>query len=483
MAVSLKHTTQAVGTDAGNGEIRKAQWNEEHTLSLATGKLLGRSTAGTGAAEEITPSTGLTLSGGNLAVSTVPVANGGTGASDAATARTNLGAAAAAFPTLTGQASFDDGTAAAPSITNTGDTDTGVYFPAANQVGVSTDGVARATFNSSGGTISGSYGLVVNGQNVALSGDIANLSLNSSLYGYFNITTNTSIDGVASISAYDTSFNNGRVNFQNSTVSFSTTAYFSPFGTVSAPSISLLTDTNTGIYFPAADTLAVATGGVNRFQAGPSGQLGIGGANYGTSGQVLTSGGSGAAPSWTNVDGVNIQVFTTTGTYTPTSGYKWGIAFVTGGGAAGDGTTTSSSARVGGGAGGTAIGLLNLTTLGAVIATVGAGGTGTTGTGASGGASTLSTLLGNGSSGGTGGGSAGGIINIPGSSGGPAISTTTGGYGGGSFWGGGARGTPSGLTGESAQVYGGGGSGGCRSSVGGIAGSGAAGVIMIMEFK
>jgi hypothetical protein len=34
---------------------------------------------------------------------------------------------------------------------------------------------------------------------------------------------------------------------------------------------------------------------------GASGQIGIGGANYGTSGQVLTSNGSGASPSWTTV--------------------------------------------------------------------------------------------------------------------------------------------------------------------------------------
>lgn len=46
MAVSLKHTTQAVGTDAGNGEIRKAQWNEEHTLTAAANTLLGAVTAG-----------------------------------------------------------------------------------------------------------------------------------------------------------------------------------------------------------------------------------------------------------------------------------------------------------------------------------------------------------------------------------------------------------------------------------------------------
>jgi len=35
-----------------------------------------------------------------------------------------------------------------------------------------------------------------------------------------------------------------------------------------------------------------------RFRIGASGQLGIGGANYGTAGQVLTSGGASAAPSW-----------------------------------------------------------------------------------------------------------------------------------------------------------------------------------------
>ena len=38
---------------------------------------------------------------------------------------------------------------------------------------------------------------------------------------------------------------------------------------------------------------------VERFRIGTSGQLGIGGATYGTSGQVLTSGGASAAPTWT----------------------------------------------------------------------------------------------------------------------------------------------------------------------------------------
>jgi len=49
--------------------------------------------------------------------------------------------------------------------------------------------------------------------------------------------------------------------------------------------------------------MALATNNAERFRIGTSGQLGIGGATYGTSGQVLTSGGSGAAPSWANASG------------------------------------------------------------------------------------------------------------------------------------------------------------------------------------
>lgn len=33
MTITVTHTTVATGTDAGNGEIRKAQWNEAHTIS------------------------------------------------------------------------------------------------------------------------------------------------------------------------------------------------------------------------------------------------------------------------------------------------------------------------------------------------------------------------------------------------------------------------------------------------------------------
>ena len=56
----------------------------------------------------------------------------------------------------------------------------------------------------------------------------------------------------------------------------------------------------------------VTTEGTERIRIGPAGQIGIAGANYGTSGQVLTSGGSSGAVSWvdgaiTVIDGGNFE--------------------------------------------------------------------------------------------------------------------------------------------------------------------------------
>ena len=58
-----------------------------------------------------------------------------------------------------------------------------------------------------------------------------------------------------------------------------------------------------GLYLAAANTPAFASNTTERLRFNSSGAWGIAGANYGTSGQVLTSGGSSAAPSWTTVSG------------------------------------------------------------------------------------------------------------------------------------------------------------------------------------
>jgi len=57
-----------------------------------------------------------------------------------------------------------------------------------------------------------------------------------------------------------------------------------------------------------------------RLRVGSGGQLGIGGANYGSSGQVLTSGGSGAAPAWADAAGGGATPTVKTANYTAASG-------------------------------------------------------------------------------------------------------------------------------------------------------------------
>ena len=53
--------------------------------------------------------------------------------------------------------------------------------------------------------------------------------------------------------------------------------------------------------------LLLQISGSEKFRVGNGGQLGIGGANYGTSGQVLTSGGSGSAATWSTINGTTIN--------------------------------------------------------------------------------------------------------------------------------------------------------------------------------
>lgn len=68
---------------------------------------------------------------------------------------TTIGASSAstgAFTTLsaTGVTTLQAGSASAPAATTTGDTNTGIYFPAADQVAVTTGGTVAAAFNSNG---------------------------------------------------------------------------------------------------------------------------------------------------------------------------------------------------------------------------------------------------------------------------------------------------------------------------------------------
>ena len=82
---------------------------------------------------------GVTVTGAASAVLNIQV--GGTNALQIGTGATL---------TLSTPQVFPAGTAAAPSITTTGDVDTGMYFPAANQAAISAGGTVAAAFNSNG---------------------------------------------------------------------------------------------------------------------------------------------------------------------------------------------------------------------------------------------------------------------------------------------------------------------------------------------
>ena len=75
-------------------------------------------------------------------------------------------------------------------------------------------------------------------------------------------------------------------------------------GTAGAPAFTRTNEGDTGLFFPATNnTISISTAGSERFRFGASGELLIGGTDAGTSGQVLTSGGSGAVVSWATAGG------------------------------------------------------------------------------------------------------------------------------------------------------------------------------------
>lgn len=238
---------------------------------------------------------------------------------------------------------------------------------------------------------------------------------------------------------------------------------------------------------PVSSQMIFGTVNTERMRIGASGEIGLSGANYGTSGQFLTSNGPGAAASWTTAAAggfSNMTVFTSPGTFTtPATTTKIKVTVV-GGGGAGGGSAVPLGGGGGGGGGGTAIYVGPVTASTPYAVTVGtAGSTSSFGvlasaTGGSGGSAGPAN---NGGAGGSGGAGSAGTLQFRGNGGtsGSSGNGNTGGSGGGSLFGGGANGiyaNGSNTPGNAGGAYGGGGSGGI---VGGTGGAGAAGVVVV----
>ncbi|MCS3451919.1 hypothetical protein M2222_008304 [Bradyrhizobium elkanii] len=212
---------------------------------------------------------------------------------------------------------------------------------------------------------------------------------------------------------------------------------------------------------------------------------------------------------------VSIQKFTSSGTYTPSSGMVHAIIECLGGGAAGGGSASNASFLVSGGGGGAGSYSRKVATAASVGAsqtvTIGAGGTGATGNvGGNGGDTSVGTLcIGKGGSGGNfgssaafGRGGAGGVagtgdVTLPGANGGDGAyqsGTNVGivvpaGMGAVSQFGGGGVQTVSVsgsfAAGTASGGFGGGGSGGMSSfsSTSTAGGAGAPGIVIITEYR
>ena len=101
----------------------------------------------------------------------------------------------------------------------------------------------------------------------------------------------------------------------------------------------------------------------------------------GTSGDFLKTQGSGANPVWASAGGglQSIQTFTGNGTYTKPSGITKIKVTITGGGGGGGGGNPSYNAKGGGGAGGTAIKIIDASSITTETVTIGSGGSGGSG--------------------------------------------------------------------------------------------------------
>jgi len=199
-----------------------------------------------------------------------------------------VNAAGTGAPTLTNGAVLPAGSAAAPAISPTGDTNTGIFFPAADTIAFSEGGAEAMRIDASG--------------NVGIGGTSGGAKLDVVATG----------SGTAAQFSGGGTYQGFAVKNNQSSASVYGGTYFDARNELDAAVANFLADINTdGSSAWSWSTQVAGTRTdrrVERMRIGSSGQIGIGGANYGTSGQVLTSGGSGAAPSWAAAAGVPTTV-------------------------------------------------------------------------------------------------------------------------------------------------------------------------------
>ena len=218
---------------------------------------------------------------GGVKFDTITFTNAG---ADTTTTVSGLYASTTSGLTVTGTILAGSGSVAAPSHSFTNDPNTGLFNPAADTLAFAEGGTEAMRISDAGfvgiGTTSPSQLLHINNATgvarclIQASGTTnAELRLQQTT-GLLQFGTNASnayiVDSVARDFTIDI---NGAERFRVNSTGQITVA---SSGTAAAPNYSFQSDPNTGIYSPAADTLAFAEGGVEAMRIDSSGRLLVG---------------------------------------------------------------------------------------------------------------------------------------------------------------------------------------------------------------